>query len=127
MANLKISRSDLFPVGTTVKAYASGPRGSAAALLGNAIPSGASVEEHAVDAEGNVTFTTLVSGKLYVLFAEVSGEKRSLLVQGVIEVNAPLSVNGRTRKPRAVTLRERIRIRRNERGAMAPAFDVPSA
>ena len=111
MATLKVSRSDRFPVATTVKAYK-----TQTSKQESSKPVGAAVEEHAVDAEGVLTFTTLVAGVRYVLWAEVAGEHRYLTVEGPQTVTAPLSTEGQTTRV-PVTLQERIAQRRVLRGA----------
>ena len=92
---LNVKRSDLFPVGTTVKAF--GPllerrRGSK--------PSGTAIAEATVDANGNLAFPTLAEGQ-WELWAEVAGVEVALhggsenfvpsaVVPGALQFNAGL-------------------------------------
>lgn len=68
MPNVTVSRSDRWPIGTTVGAYPAGAR-----QFGTK-PSGTALEEHAVDATGKLTFTTLSEDVPYVLYAGVTEE-----------------------------------------------------
>jgi hypothetical protein len=73
---LVIKRSDKFPVGTVVNAYA--------AVGGlnrhhEGKPSGVSLASATVDATGTLTFSTLPSGGLYALNAEVAGAQANML------------------------------------------------
>lgn len=60
MPNLALSRSDLFPSGSSVSAYARGSFRASGVVVGPAI------ETQAVASNGTATFTTLVSGTPYV-------------------------------------------------------------
>lgn len=72
--SLTVSRSDLFPVGTSVKAYLGGGH----AREGK--PSGAAVETQTVQADGSVTFSSLSAGKPHTLHATVGGQEQRLQV-----------------------------------------------
>jgi hypothetical protein len=127
VANYKLSRADLFPATTSVAAFLTGPRG-AAAMLNGSKPAGTAVETKEVDGESNAIFTSLVEGKFYVLYAEVAGEKRMLMVEGP-EISPYLGLRtteGMTRTPPARTLRERINVRRQLFGAWAPGTPGPA-
>ena len=71
MANYVLDRSDVFPVGTTVGAYAVPAPGSNIGA-----PGGAAVESQAVASNGRATFTTLSSDRTYIFAASVNGEWR---------------------------------------------------
>lgn len=71
MSELTCSRSDLFPVGTVVKAYPMAGR------VTGAKPSGASEGEGTVDATGKLAIA--LEGR-YVLAAEVASVWRQLVV-----------------------------------------------
>lgn len=71
-----VNRSDRFPVGTVVKAY---PR---AARQFGGHPGGASVEEHAVAADGSCgPFTLLTADQPYTLYALVGEAHRYVDVE----------------------------------------------
>jgi len=71
---LVVRRSDKFPVGTTVKAFAGAP--------GNrhheGRPSGTAAAEATVAGDGSLTFSTLAAG-LFSLWAEVAGTNANLM------------------------------------------------
>lgn len=83
MANqtLVISRSDLFPVATEVKAYPAGSHVFAGP------PSGASVAEATVDAAGKLTIT--VPRESLMLYAEVAGVKKRLFIGDTTAATLP--------------------------------------
>ena len=60
MPDLLLSRSDLFVVGSTVRAYAPG------SFHGPGIQAGTAIEEQTVAADGTATFTTLSASTPYV-------------------------------------------------------------
>lgn len=91
------SRSDLFPIGTTVKAY------PARAKAPDSPPSGPATAEAVVDALGKLTLT-LPSGQSFVLFATVNGVGAKVLVG---DSSQPEQTNVSTG-----TLRDRQRHRR---------------
>ena len=97
MANVTITtnRSDLFPIGTVVKAYPAGGRMFAGK------PSGASLAEATVDATGKLEVTIPERTKA-VLYALVESKHRNLIVGDLTDPS--LSFIG--------TLQERIRRRR---------------
>ncbi len=66
-----IRRSDLFPVGTTVRVYALAHPEAAIPLSG--VPVGAVVTEAAVAGTGSLTFTALPENVYYVAYAVVGG------------------------------------------------------
>lgn len=72
---IKISRSDLFPIGTTVRAFPFGT-GSKTGRK----PSGAELASAVVDATGKLELTGLPDLTQAVLWAEVGGEHRTLNV-----------------------------------------------
>lgn len=80
MANTVISRPDLYPVGTSVKAYLE--RAAKSTQRRGVAPGAASVETQTVAAGGALTFTTLVAGTQYLLHATVNGVERYLRATG---------------------------------------------
>lgn len=74
MANLVLSRSDLFPVGTSVGAYPAG----AAPPSHDGPPAGAALESQTVASNGTATFTTLSNDTAYVFAATVGGASRKV-------------------------------------------------
>ena len=115
MATLKVNRSDRFPVGTSVGAYPSQGRKH------EGKPAGAVTEAATVAADGSLTYTSLLEGRPYQLYALVEGEHRYVRVEGPQSVATPLqSWDGRTAAPR-YTLSERVRLRRTLAGATAPS------
>lgn len=97
---LVVKRSDRFPIGTTVKAFA-GIGGSNRHQDGR--PSGPILEEATVDATGKLEFAGL-GESIYSLWAIVGGENRNLTAGG-IGYTAP------------GTLKERLAAKRAEVGA----------
>jgi hypothetical protein len=93
--SLVIRRSDRFPVGTTVKAFA-----GATNRHHEGKPSGTATAEATVAADGSLTFATLAAGGLYTLNAEVAGVQVNLLAAA----SSPFAALG--------TLRERIAAKR---------------
>lgn len=91
---LTIRRSDKFPVGTVVKAFAGAP----ANRHHEGKPSGSALAEATVAADGSLTFSTLGAG-IYSLWAEVAGTNANMMAGS--EGFAPLG-----------TLKERIASRR---------------
>lgn len=79
MANTVISRVDVFPEGTSVKAYLE----SAAnfARRRGVAPTAASIETQSVSS-GVLTFTTLTAGRQYILHATVGGVEKFVRVTG---------------------------------------------
>lgn len=71
MTALAVNRSDVFPVGTTVKAYPVATRATSAK------PAGPATAEAVVDATGK--WEVDVETGRYVLHAEVAGEQRQLV------------------------------------------------
>lgn len=98
MANrtLVVSRSDVFPVGTVVKAYPLN-------RVHGGKPAGASTAEATVDAAGKLTLTNLVEG-MYRLWALVSEDNRTISA-----ANAAYTAPG--------TLKARLKVRREAVGA----------
>lgn len=80
MATLKVNRSDIFPIGTSVGAYAYGSRDGA--------PAGTAVETHTVSATGELQYTTLKEGARYTLYAIVGGKPATLGVVGPTETTS---------------------------------------
>lgn len=68
--SLVVNRSDIFPVGTSVKAY---PASDTHDKVG---PSGTATETQTVQNDGSLTFTTLSTEGTFVLWAEVAGKDR---------------------------------------------------
>lgn len=99
MANLVLKRSDRYPVGTAVGAYPAGQR------IKDGNPSGAPTETQTVAADGSLTFTTLLEGVPYVLWANVAG------------VPSYTAVRGSTPPAVFQTLKQRIAARRALVGA----------
>src|SRR5438552_13145061 len=99
MSTLVVSRSDLYPVGTSVAAY------QARGRQHEKRPAGAAIETHTVDAEGNLTFTALPERVQHQLWAEVGGEHRYLRVEAPLSASALLTTEGQTRKPIPLGLR----------------------
>jgi hypothetical protein len=64
--SLVISRPDLFPASTSVSAYAT--RGTGRTPTSGA-PAGSAAETASVQANGTVTFSDLVNGQVYILYA----------------------------------------------------------
>ena len=79
MANTVISRPDIFPEGTSVKAYLESAERDRAAR--GVAPNSASIETKSVSS-GVLTFTTLTAGRQYVLHATVGGVEKFLRVTG---------------------------------------------
>lgn len=80
MANTVISRPDIFPEGTSVKAYLeSNVRSQARRAV--APPTALATETQSVSS-GALTFTTLTAGVQYVLHATVGGVEKFLRVTG---------------------------------------------
>jgi len=94
-----IQRSDRFPVGTQVKAFA----GATPAQQGK--PAGPVVETATVDALGRLAFNGLTAGVLYTLYAEVAGA----VVKVTTMVSEPFTSTS--------TLQQRVRARRLAAGA----------
>lgn len=101
MATIKISRSDLFPVGTAVGLY---PRGAGHAGDPGVGPSGTAVEEATVASDGSLEWTGATEGVEYEAAAKVGSEWRRLLV-----ASEAFTAPG--------TLAERIEAKRTEVGA----------
>lgn len=103
MANvtLSISRSDWFPVGTVVKVYPIGAR----VFAGQ--PSGPSLSEATVDANGKLAVTVAGKNGGYLLYALVGAAHRNLVVGDPTAAGVP----------ETGTLRERRRRRRALVGA----------
>jgi hypothetical protein len=82
MATLVVNRSDLFPVGTTVKAYAltTAEQGHSA-LVREGEPKGANAGSATVNATGVLELTRLAENVPYVVAAEVAGAWRYLQVR----------------------------------------------
>lgn len=91
---IKLKRSDVYPIGTTVRAFAySGPATPAAK------PAGAELASATVDAVGQLELTGMPDSRGVVLWAEVGGEHRTMAV-------------GDPARDIAGTLKERVRRRR---------------
>jgi hypothetical protein len=73
MANLVLTRPDVFPTGTTVGAYPGNARRADDGPVG-----AAAIESQAVAASGSATFTTLAQGTPYVFAAQVAGQWRKV-------------------------------------------------
>jgi hypothetical protein len=89
---LNVKRSDLFPVGTTVKCF--GPISAGVGARGGSgghgkKPSGSELASATVDAFGNLAFPTLGEGQ-WELYAEVGGEE--VLLHGGSENFVPSAV-----------------------------------
>lgn len=80
MANTVISRPDVFPVGTSVKAYLEAVERDRASRA--VAPNSASIETKTVQADGTLTYTTLTAGTQYVLHATVGGVEKFVRVTG---------------------------------------------
>lgn len=93
MSNLVVTDNQRFPVGTVVSAYP-----QAASHHGQVF--GAAVESQTVQANGSLTFTTLVDGVGYALAATVNGTFVRMRV-----IKASLSVAGTTWKARVAARR----------------------
>lgn len=79
MANFVLSRADLFPDGTVVKAYLeSVERGRAERGVA---PTTTEVESQTVSS-GTATFTTLTAGRQYLLHGTVSSSQKFMRVTG---------------------------------------------
>lgn len=95
--SVQIRRSDLYPVGTTVSAYAE----NAGDRRREAKPAGSAVATAVVDANGMLAFPTLAPGR-FTLHAEVGGKP-------VI-----LGAGGESPPPAFMPLQQRIAARRRE-------------
>ncbi|HEY4451028.1 MAG TPA: hypothetical protein VGN13_05490 [Solirubrobacteraceae bacterium] len=71
--SLVVRRSDRFPVGTSVKAFAG------VTVRHDGRPGGTAASEATVAADGSLTFSTLTPGALYTLYAEVGGKPVNML------------------------------------------------
>lgn len=111
MATLKVNRSDLFPVGTSVGAYL-----TQRSRQHQSKPVGAAAETKTVAADGSLSFTTLIEGRRYMLWALVEGEHRYLMVEGVQSASVPLTTEGQS-APAQTTLLGRVSQRRLLMGA----------
>ena len=82
MATVTLSRSDVFPVGTSVGIY---PAGAAA----GAAPGTAVIASGTVDAAGalSVTNAGIVSGRTYLAHAVINGENRSIAVRSTVDAH----------------------------------------
>lgn len=96
--SITIARSDRFPVGTSVAAYA------AAGAHQNAKPSGTALETVTVAANGTLTFPGIAAGVPVALYAAVGG------------VDTALQTGGGGPAPKVGTLAERRRERQLEQG-----------
>jgi hypothetical protein len=83
MATLTCARSDLFPPGTTVSVR---PFGS---NVGGGVPKGQELASGTVAAGGSLSITDsdIVSGKKYVLTAEVGGERRYVVARSTLDLH----------------------------------------